>query len=144
MSHSLVLFSQRHTCENGTEIKQLYCFIELFGTFQYFVELNDNYIGKNIEPETYAQRIIRRQESESKIQGLRYKEIASVIKELGLDYKDFDGLNYNDICTKVQTLYDKQNKYIYDYKENAKFLIDSMIQNELLSKNHRMTSVMHD
>ncbi len=42
MSHSLVLFSQRQIQEDGSEVKQLYCFVELFGTFQYFIRLNDN------------------------------------------------------------------------------------------------------
>lgn len=144
MSHSLVLFSQRQFSEDGTEVKQLYCFIELFGTFQYFVLLNDNYIGENIEPETYAQRIIRHQDSGFKIYGLDYKDLSIVLKELGLDSKDFDGLSYDEICEKLQNTYDKKNKYIYDYKENAKRLVDSMIRNEILNGNKGFLSVMQD
>lgn len=144
MSHSLVLFSQRQISEDGTEVKQLYCFVELFGTFQYFVLLNDNYIGENIEPETYAQKVIRHQDSGFKIHGLDYKDLSIVLKELGLDYKDVDGLNYNEICDKLQNTYDKKNKYIYDYEKNAKQLVDSMIRNEILSGNKGFLSVMQD
>lgn len=144
MSHSLVLFSQRQISENEKEVKQLYCFIELFGTFQYFVELNDNYIGENIEPETYAQRIIKHQDSSYKIHGLNYKDLAIVLKELGLDYKDVDGLSYEEICVKLQNIHDKKNKYIYDYEQNAKRLVDSMIQNEIFRGNTCFLSVLQD
>lgn len=144
MSHSLVLFSQRQISENGKEVKQLYCFIELFGTFQYFVELNDNYIGENIEPEAYAQRIIRHKDSGYKIHGLDYKDLSIVLKELGLDYKDVDGLSYEEICVKLQNIHDKKNKYIYDYEQNAKRLVDSMIRNKILSGKKEFLSVLQD
>ncbi|WP_298516371.1 HNH endonuclease [uncultured Kordia sp.] len=141
MSHSLVLFSQRRISKKGKEIKELYCFIELFGTFQYFVELSDNYIGENIEPETYAQRIIRHQDSDYKIHGLDYKDLSIVLKELGLDNKDVDGLSYEDICVKLQNIYDKKNKYIYDYKKNAKRIVDSIIRNKILNRNNDFLSM---
>jgi hypothetical protein len=144
MSHSLVLFSQRQTNEDGTEVKQLNCFIELFGTFQYFVILNDNYVGVNIETKTYSQRIIRHQNSDFKIHGLDYKDLSIVIKEFGLDYKDVEGLSYNEICIKLQNIQDKKNQYIYDYEESAKCLVDSMIRNEILNRNKGFMSVMQD
>lgn len=144
MSHSLVLFSQRQIIENGNEVKQLYCFIELFGTFQYFVELNDNYFGENIEPETYAQRIIRHQDSSYKIHGLDYEDLSIVLKELGVDYKDVKGLSNEEICVKLQNIYDKKNKYIYDYEQNTKDQVASMIRNEELRGNKDFFSVLQD
>lgn len=144
MSHSLVLFSQRQTIKKETEVKQLYCFIELFGTFQFFVELNDNYIGENIEPKAYSQRMIRHQDSSFKINELDYKALSIVLKELGLSNKDVDGLSYDEICVKLQNIYDKKNKYIYDYKENAKHLLGSMLRNEILNKNKDLLFVMQD
>ncbi|SHM20112.1 HNH endonuclease [Myroides odoratimimus] len=144
MSHSLVLFSQRQVKENGEEVKKLYCFIELFGTFQYFVELNNNYVGKNIEPETYAQRIIRHQYRSYKIHGLDYKDLVIVLKDLGLDYKDVDGLSYEEVCVKLQNTHNKKNNYVYDYEQNANFLVKTIIRNKILRSNKDALSVLQD
>lgn len=142
MSHSLVLFSQRQVDENGKEVKQLYCFIELFGTFQYFVELNGNYIGADIEPESYSQRIIKAQKSEFKVQGLDYKDLSICLKDFGFEYKDVEGLSYDAICSKLQSLYDKKNNYIFDYTENTKSIVESMIRDAILKSDKKLLSVI--
>lgn len=144
MSHSLVLFSQRQIDNTGKEVKQLYCFIELFGTFQYFVELSSNYIGADIEQESYAQRILKAQKSNFKIQGLDYKDLFICLKDLGLDDKDVEGLNYNEICAKLQSRYDKKNNYIFDYSENTKRIVESMIQYAILKSDKELISVIHE
>lgn len=142
MSHSLMLFSQRHIGENGMEIKQLYCFIELFGTFQYFVELSDNYIGENIEPVTYSHRIIKAKDSGFKMQGLDYKDLSICLKELGLDYKDVKGSSYDETCSKLQNIYDKKNKYVFDYAESTKRSLECMIKDAILKSNKEVVSVI--
>lgn len=51
-SHSLVLF----TYEISNSHKQLWCYIELFSTFQFYTILNDNYSGEHIY-KSYQQKL---------------------------------------------------------------------------------------
>lgn len=144
MSHSLVLFSQKQVDDNGKESKQLYCFIELFGTFQYFVELSDNYIGKDIEPITYAQKIIKHIDTGFKIAGSDYKELFIIRQELGVDIKELEGMEYEEICAKLQNVYDKKNRYKFDYSDNIESLVRNMIRNEILQQNGSLVEVISD
>lgn len=133
MCHSLTLFSQRFHDTNGKEVKQLYTFIELFGTFQYYVELSSDYCGANIEPKTYSQRIIKVQNSDFEIKG-DWKDLSIYANELGIDLGDFKNLNHNQICKKLQDLYNKKNKYIFDYAESTKHFFDLVIINLMQQK----------
>jgi hypothetical protein len=144
MSHSLMLFSQRQIDTNNKETKKLYCFVELFGTFQYFVELSDNYIGENIEPETYSQRIIKLPESSFKIEWLSPKDLSIYLSELGLTYKDVKGLSEKQICSKLENLYNQKNKYVYDFKENVKKSVESMLRDAILNSKKELISVIPD
>lgn len=144
MSHSLVLFSQKQVDENGKTLKQLYCFIELFGTFQYFVELSDNYIGEDIEPITYAQKIIKQIDTGFKIAGSDYKDLFIIREELGIEIKDLEGMSYDEICAKLQGVHDKKNKYRFDYSNNIESLVENMIRNETLKQNKSFIRVISD
>ena len=144
MSHSLVLFSQKSIDDNGRELKHLYCFIELFGTFQYFVELSDNYIGKDIEPISYAQKIIKQAEGGFKVAGSDYKDLDIIRQELGLDRKGLTRMSYDEICVKLQSIYDKKNKYKFDYSNNIQSLVENMICNEILKQNKKFIDVIYD
>lgn len=144
MSHSLVLFSQKQVDDNGNVTKQLYCFIELFGTFQYFVELSDNYKGEDIEPISYAQKIIKQMDSGFEIAGSDYKDLFIIRQELGIEIKDLEGLSYDEICAKLQSVYDKKNKYRFDYSNNIESLVANMIRNEILKQNKNFIDVISD
>jgi len=142
MSHSLVLFSQRQINDDGFETKQLYCFIELFGTFQYFVVLNDNYQGANIEPISFSQRIIKESNSEFKIGMISPKDISIYINELGLSYTDFDGKTDNEIKKYIENIYNKKNKYIYDYEKNIKDIIERIFLDSILNSDENIIKLV--
>lgn len=120
MSHSLVLFSQRQIQEDGNEVKQLYCFIELFGTFQYFIRLNDNYSGDNIDPITYSQRIIKDPGTRVEIEGLSPKDVSIYMSELGMSYDDISDKSDEEARKMVENVFNSRNRYVFDYADNIK------------------------
>ncbi len=135
MSHSLVLFTQKELDEQSNEVKRLFCFIELFGTFQYFVLLKDNYKGNDVY-ETYSQRIIKEVTPEVKINSP--KDILSYCDFLEKHYKN-DNQNLAEIekikkdisdskivSDKLQNMYNKINLYKFDYTDERQRFIDRL------------------
>lgn len=144
MSHSLVLFSQRQIQENGDELKQLYCFIELFGTFQYFVRLNMNYIGKNIEPITYSQKILKASSEEVDINGLSPKDVSIYMRELGISFNHIKDKTDEEAKKMIQKTFDSRNRYKFDYSDNMKRLVDRMLHDSILQSNDVITEIIPD
>tara|TARA_A100000171_G_C2138699_1_gene152694 strand:+ start:5322 stop:6689 length:1368 start_codon:yes stop_codon:yes gene_type:complete len=144
MSHSIVLFSQRQVHPDDTETKQLYCFIELFGTFQHIVRLNDNYTGTNIEPITYAQRIIRQPNTQLDIGKLSPKEISIYANELGFSLSDFKGMTENAIRRLIENTFNKRNKYVFDYRSNIETIVNRILRDTILNRDTNMIQLIPD
>jgi hypothetical protein len=142
MSHSLVLFSQRQIQKDGTEIKQLYCFVELFGTFQHFVRLNDHYVGDNIDPITYSQKIINTQLIPADMTELRPKELLIYMDKLGISLADIDEKSDEEAREMIQRKYDSQNRYVFDYAENTKRIVDKILMDSILNSKEVITSMI--
>jgi len=141
MSHSLVLFSQRQIQEDGTETKQLYCFVELFGTFQHFVRLNNHYVGDNIDPITYSQKIINEQLIPVDMTKLRPKEVMIYMNELGMSLADIQDKSDEEARKMVQRKYDSQNRYVFDYAENTKRIVDRILLDSILNSKEVITGM---
>ena len=144
MSHSLVLFSQRQIQEDGVEVKQLYCFIELFGTFQYFVRLNDYYTGKDIEPVTYSQKIIKDPGMSVNMFNLSPKDVSIYMRELGISFSDIASKADEEARKMIQRAYDSKNRYVFDYAANIKQIVDRMLMDSIIQSNDVVTSVIPD
>lgn len=127
MSHSLVLFSQRQIQEDGEEVKQLYCFIELFGTFQYFVRLNNGYVGIDIEPITYSQRIIDRPHVPVDMQKLSPKDVSIYMHELGISFNDIVGKDDSEAWRMIEHVYNIRNRFVFNYTQNVKKIVDRIL-----------------
>lgn len=81
-SHTLMLFN-----EGG----YLFCYIDLFSTFQYYVMLGKNYKGSDVYHVYYQPLFAQREPykySREEVKGMRMSELHALVCELGIDYKD--------------------------------------------------------
>lgn len=107
-SHMLKLFTTKY--HDGKT--RLYCYLDLFSTFQYYVLLNDDYKGKGIS-ETYAQRLIPNRQRPD----VRYyspKDLCIVIQEYKIDKSELQGKSNEEKIKYVQTYINKYPLEAYD------------------------------
>lgn len=96
-AHILKVFSEKNI-EGG---KSLLCYIELFSTFQYYVLLNDDYKGKDVDS-TYAQKLSSNYvESIEELEALDYSDLDIAIREAKLSREELKGLSREEICAKI-------------------------------------------
>lgn len=81
-THTLILFD--HEVEEHN--RWLYCYVDLFSTFQFYVVLSKDYTGESIK-KTYYQRILKNNNEPMYIDHTwRNSDIDIVVHELGLTY----------------------------------------------------------
>lgn len=85
-SHTLILFTQPR--QNGGQV--LFCYIELFSTFQYYVLLNDRYQGEPVY-QSYHQTTTKSVLGHTNLQHVRYKFWNVVAEQYGVDTTKFPG-----------------------------------------------------
>lgn len=81
-SHTLMLFN-----EGG----YMFCYIDLFSTFQYYVMLGKNYKERDVYHVYYQPLFAQRDPhkySRDEVEGMRMSELHAVVCELGIDYND--------------------------------------------------------
>lgn len=105
-THTIILFNQKTESSN-----KLYCYIDLFSTFQYYVLLDPNYKGEDIH-ETFHQTIIRQEIPEIDIRRIRPKHLSIVINEFDIDMTKYDGETLSEF-------YDFIEKEIANYRVSS-------------------------
>lgn len=100
-SHMLKLFTSKYN--DGKT--RLYCYLDLFSTFLYYVLLNDDYEGEEI-CETYAQRLIPKGQRPD-VSDYSPKDLSIVIQEYKIDKSGLEGKSYEEQVAYVQTCIDK-------------------------------------
>lgn len=116
-AHILKVFSEKNI-EGG---KSLLCYIELFSTFQYYVLLNDDYKGKDVDF-TYAQKLSPNYvESIEELEALDYSDLDIAIREAKLPIEELKGLTREEICAKI---YDVQRKKGSEFDMNTTVVKD--------------------
>lgn len=85
-SHSLILFTQPRS--DGKQ--QLFCYVELFSTFQYYVLLNDHYQGEPVY-QSYHQATTKSVPGPVKLEQVRYKFWNVVAEQYDVDLTKFPG-----------------------------------------------------
>ncbi|GAB1358985.1 HNH endonuclease [Porphyromonadaceae bacterium] len=105
-THTIILFNQKVGSRN-----LLYCYIDLFSTFQYYVLLNPNYTGEDIY-EVFHQTIIKQEIPEIDVRRIRPKHLSIVIQEYNIDMTKYKGENLSD-------LYDFIEKEIKNYEVSS-------------------------
>lgn len=112
-SHVLKLYTENYT--DGS--KKLLAYVELFSTFQYYVLLNDQYKGRDINI-SFAQRLLK-QENPYTINDLncmRPKELLEVITFNNLD-KSLTKLDMDELPKKIFDQLE-QRPLVFNYEEN--------------------------
>ncbi|NGP90278.1 HNH endonuclease [Fodinibius halophilus] len=105
-SHTLILFT-----ENFTDRQVLFCYIDLFSTFQYYVVLNDDYKGEEIN-NIYYQTLRKQTIPEIEIRGSSPKDLMIIANDLGVDHRNFGGKSYEEIYRRLENA-QKQRKPNY-------------------------------
>lgn len=112
-SHTLRLFSTRY--ENGTAA--LYCYVDLFSTFQYYVLLNGDYKGDEVN-ETYAQRLLQKEKPD--VSDCDPSDLDIFIREYGIDMSQCTTTAYEDQKRYVQECIRKYPPQAYDLQATLK------------------------
>ena len=107
-SHMLKLFTSKYN--DGKT--RLYCYLDLFSTFQYYVLLNDDYEGEEIS-ETYAQRLIPKRQRPD-VSDYSPKDLSIVIQEYKIDKSGLEGKSNEEQVAYVQTCIDKYPLQSYE------------------------------
>ncbi|HBT0543242.1 TPA: HNH endonuclease [Klebsiella quasipneumoniae] len=107
----------------------LYCYIELFSTFQFYVALSENY--KNKITKSYVQQCLEKKINSSFAQEIDYKMISY--------YKEKYDVNDNDIdqaLKNIQSAYEKESYQIDEsvLSEKMYYIYSSFSHQSLLSK----------
>ena len=111
-SHTLKVFSS--TYADGK--RMLYCYIDLFSTFQYYVVLNDNYTGEEISM-MYAQRIIPKTTEKPDVYQYDPSELDIIIREYGIDMSQCTAATYEGQLKYVQECIRKYPAHSYDFQK---------------------------
>lgn len=106
-SHTLRLFSSRYN--DGTAV--LYCYVDLFSTFQYYVLLNGDYKGDEIN-ETYAQRLLQTKKPD--VSDCDPSDLDIFIREYGIDMSLCTATTYENQLRFVQECIRKYPPQAYD------------------------------
>lgn len=123
-SHMLKLFTSKY--HDGKT--RLYCYLDLFSTFQYYVLLNDDYKGEEIS-KTYAQRLIP-ERLRIDVSNYSPKDLSIVVQEYKIDKSGLEGKNYDEQVAYIQTCIDKYPLQTYDLQvalENAVERINQIV-----------------
>lgn len=104
-SHTIVLFTLKTKTPDSSTIKNLLiCYIELFGTFQHYIILNEDYKSKIYN--NYRQFVLRKNgKTITHIPGP--KDLHLILSETGLSANDLKGLNNKQALNKIQNEYDR-------------------------------------
>jgi hypothetical protein len=119
-SHTLILFSQASS--DGR--KRLFCYVDLFSTFQFYVLLNDHYKGDDVY-ETYHQAIAKEEKEPINVRQYRQKHLSIIADEYQVDMSRYKTSGYTDIYDFLQAEVDKYGfkpslsliRQVYDWLE---------------------------
>ena len=117
-SHMLKLFTSKYN--DGKT--RLYCYLDLFSTFQYYVLLNDDYEGKEI-CETYAQRLIPKGQRPD-VSDYSPKDLSIVIQEYKIGKSGLEGKSYEEQVAYIQAYIDKYPLQTYDLQASLKSAVE--------------------
>lgn len=113
-SHVLRVFSEE--IKDGG--KYLLCYIELFSTFQYYVMLNEDYKGKDID-NTYSQKLCSNYMSTlDELLNLDNSDLDIEIREAGISLNDISGKKRSEICKMIYEVQRKRGSE-YDLFQSA-------------------------
>ena len=133
--HFLSLFTLQ--CE-GQEEKLIFCYVELFSTFQWYVLLSDNYTENQIS-EVYAQPVLFKEFQETDLDYKQGKYYYDLLKYGGYDkltWDDFNGMDYEEKKRKVNHVMER-TRYDFYYENYLGAIFTPITHNFFLNKNDK-------
>lgn len=137
-SHTLILFS---------EGKKIFCYVDLFSTFQYYVLLADDYTGENVN-KVYYQPLFKPKElytyTREELEEMRNSDLHIVISERGIDV---NGKNIPAIIDEIllgQTkkteprFYDNLSKLLCDIGVIESYLLEDREDDEIATTEYEI------
>lgn len=107
-SHMLKLFTSKYN--DGKT--QLYCYLDLFSTFQFYVLLNDDYKGEEIS-KTYGQRLIPKR-LRPDVSKYSPKDLSIVVQDYKIDMSGLEDKSNDEQVAYIQTCINKYPLQTYD------------------------------
>ncbi|MEH2362177.1 hypothetical protein, partial [Nostoc sp.] len=136
-THTLILFTQKYTNDK----KLLYCYIDLFSTFQFYVLLNDNYKGDDIHKK-YYQTVLGQELPEIEIRKIRPKLLNVIIEDFRIDRSKYKGNSINDLYDFVEEEYKKiQLKYQINIDEILENIANTLMICYSVSQESKLSSL---
>lgn len=137
-THTLVLYT-----DDFSDKKKLVCYVDLFSTFQFYVILNHDYKGENIQ-KIYYQTIIKQQKPEIDIRNTRMKFLSIVAEAIGVSMTEIQGKNVAEIYSYLEIKYNQMTvSYELDLKEYIRHIV-SRVSTNLLIKKSGITAHLSD
>jgi hypothetical protein len=121
-THTLVLFTQRD--ENGR--KALLCYVDLFSTFQFYIILNDDYKGEDIN-KNYCQDLEKNTEPCIIPEDMDASDIHVLIGELGIASSALIGKTIREVLDIVRPHYlERHARYELNLAEELSAIVESI------------------
>ncbi|KIO76792.1 hypothetical protein TH53_12785 [Pedobacter lusitanus] len=123
-SHTIILFSQKL----AEDVQHLYCYVDLFSTFQYYVLLNDDYKGEMIY-QSYHQATAVESKPWTDVRMTRPKYFNIIVDDYQIDTSKYKGTTLTEYANFLQ---DAVDKYTFipalSLKEQVDRIMDIVMQ----------------
>jgi hypothetical protein len=128
-THTLMLYTDRSFGKT-----KLVCYIDLLSTFQFYVILNHDYTGVEIN-KTYYQTIIKQQKPDIDIRKVRWKHLSIVADGIGVDRKEMAGMSIDEMYDFLEKKYKQLTiPYTLDINEYVRKVASRVAMNLLIRK----------
>ena len=128
-THTLILYT-----DNFSKNKKLVCYIDLFSTFQFYVILNQDFKGEDIQ-KVYYQTVLKQEKPKLNIRNTRMKFLSIIAESIGVSFDELKGKSVEDIYTYLETKYNQFTvSYELDLDEYIKDISNKASMNLLIKK----------
>jgi hypothetical protein len=132
-SHTLILFTQR-----VPNTKHLFCYIDLFSTFQFYVLLNKDYSGNDIYL-PYYQSTTKEELPDIDVRRIRPKYLNIVISEYKIDMSAYKGQSIEEMYQYIENqLKKRQFNPVQDIARYLRSVADVFSHNFLLAQDDKL------
>lgn len=123
-NHTLMLY----TVDYGPNKRKLYCYVELFGTFQYYVMLNDSYTGESLNT-SFAQRLKAKPKPQIDFDQMEFKEFLSFAQYEGISLSEANYKDMGELREYISREFSKKHDpYEYNLGESVKSQLSELMK----------------
>lgn len=134
-THTLILFT-----DNFLNTRKLICYVDLFSSFQFYVILNHDYHGEEVN-KSYYQTIIKQEKPIINVRNTRYKYLGLLANDLGVPTENLKDKTIDEIYDYLERVYIHNDLYKLDLDEYVKNISGRVILNVMARK--QITKMSH-